>query len=144
LAEHQVYRDYSQIALTIQQRMGILKIQVLMLLYHHPGTRGDDELLRHWHEVDFQHISVYDPETKTFRQKEERTHERIVRSVKGESLGRLRRYVQRDDRLMYHDHDDPGIVLIPHDCCLPSRQVQLRREVEQQESRGIYARKEGW
>jgi hypothetical protein len=140
LAIHRVYRDYSAMSDTIRNRISQLRVQVTLLLYEYPGTRGDDEILRAYFNVHVLGTHRYVSATKTFQQipEGELTHKGIVQSVKTESLGRIRRFIQKDDREMYHDHSDPSLIVTPHDCCLPSRQVQLRRDIEQQESRRIW------
>ncbi|MEM3828153.1 MAG: hypothetical protein QXP36_02920, partial [Conexivisphaerales archaeon] len=79
------------------------------------------------------------------------TPEAAVKSVKTETIGRLRRRIQEEDRKLYHKHhietDSNGremIVYEPdwtqeHLCVLPSYQTQIRRYIEYDESKRIWA-----
>lgn len=137
----------------IHERAGTLKANVHYLLIKIPGTRGDDELLSSWYRVIFTKQEIYDYDIHAFRSAPI-TPSQIVKSVKTESIGRLRRYLQEEDKQLYHRHHEEWNAakgkmdtiyetawLTEHACVLPSYQLQLRHSLEASESRVMYASK---
>ena len=127
------YTDGEEIADRLHSRIDTLKGQVEFLLIRYPGTRGDDAMLTGWHQVFFQHTHYYDVATQAFHEKQGARLKDIKYKVKEGSLSRLRRFIQREDKLTYHNED--GSFRQQHLCLLASRQVQLVRAIEQDESR---------
>ncbi|MEM3215955.1 MAG: hypothetical protein QXS81_01295 [Candidatus Micrarchaeaceae archaeon] len=134
----------------IKERIDTLKGAVHYILIKIPATRGDDELLAHWYRVIFTKTEQYDYDIHAFRSIAI-TPEAAVKSVKTESIGRLRRHLQEEDRKLFHkrhiEHDAKGreiIVYEPawlqdHLCVLPSYQTQIRRQIEFEESKQLWA-----
>ena len=141
------------IASRIRERIGTLRGRIHFLLLKIPSTRGDDELLAHWYRVIISKQEVYDYETSSFHENPIKPR-RVIESTKTESIGRLRRYIQEDDKKRYHkkhtERDAKGNEItiyedgwmFEHDCVLASAQTQLRRSIEQSESRTGWA--QGW
>ncbi|MEM3245701.1 MAG: hypothetical protein QXN16_02950 [Candidatus Micrarchaeaceae archaeon] len=139
------------IADAIQERIDTLSGAVHYILIKIPSTRGDDELLAHWYRTIFAKTEQYDYDIHAFRSIAI-TPEAAVKSVKTESIGRLRRHIQEEDRKLYHKHhtefDAKGreitvyepTWLQEHLCVLPSYQTQLKRQIEYEESRQLWAR----
>lgn len=133
IGEERCYTDGTQIAERLKSRIDTLRGQVEFLLYRYPGSRGDDAMLTGWHQVFFQHTHYYDASTQAFHEKQGLALREVKFRVKEGSLSRLRRFIQRQDRLAYHNED--GSFRAQHECLLASKQVQLIREIESQESR---------
>ena len=132
------------IADRIRERISTLRGQIHLLLLKIPSTRGDDELLAHWYRTIVKRTEQYDYDIHAFRSIAI-TPEQAVKSVKVESIGRLRRFIQRYDKECYHkwhweDASQKAKVFEDawtqeHDCVLASAQTTLRRDIEAQESR---------
>ena len=90
-------------------------------------------MLTGWHQVFFQHTHYYDTQDQAFHEKQGVKLKEVKYRVKEGSLSRLRRFIQRADKTAYHNAD--GSFIGQHVCLLASRQVQLVRSIEQQESR---------
>ena len=131
------YTSNTSIVEKITERINTLRGQVHYLLCIQPGTRGDDTILEGWHKVYFQHTHYYEPATQGFHERKDIPISQLHMKVKGGSLSRLRRFVQMEDRELYHDEE--GRPIMEHDCILPSGQVQLRRQIEAQLSRALWA-----
>lgn len=133
IGEERCYTDGEEIAARLHSRIDTLKGQVEFLLIRYPGTRGDDAMLAGWHRVFFQHTHYYDQSDQSFHEKQGVRLKDVRFTVKEGSLSRLRRFIQRDDKRLCHNED--GSFIRQHECLLPSRQVQLVRSIEQDESR---------
>ncbi len=133
IGEESCYTDGVEIAERIHSKIDTLKGQVEFILYRYPGSRGDDSMLAGWHQVFFQHTHYYYMHDQAFHEKQGIMLKDMKYRVKEGSLSRLRRFIQRTDKTTYHNED--GSFRVQHECLLPSRQVQLIRSIEQQESR---------
>ncbi|MEM3414799.1 MAG: hypothetical protein QW575_04450 [Thermoproteota archaeon] len=134
----------------IKERIDTLKGAVHYILIKIPATRGDDELLAHWYRTIITKTEQYDYNIHAFRPTAI-TPEAIVKGVKTESIGRVRRHLQEEDKKLYHKHhtetDSNGreiIVYEPgwlqdHLCVLPTYQTQIRRQIEYEESKQLWA-----
>lgn len=136
--------SFDSIADKVRSRIETLQGQVDFLLYLRPETRSSDDWLEKWHQVIWQKTHTYNYDTRLFSEKHGIKGENVKFKVKQASLGRLRRFTQREDLLLYHDYlsqSDPERILIPHECLRASRQVQLIRSIEAEESRLEWARR---
>jgi hypothetical protein len=136
--------SFDRIADKVQSRIDSLQGQVDFLLYIKPETRSSDDWLEKWHQVFFQHTHYYDHATQAFIEKKGIPAQSVKFKVKQASLGRLRRYTQREDLVKYHawtSRTNPERILIPHECMRASRQIQLIRSIEAAESTREWARR---
>ncbi|MEM3416251.1 MAG: hypothetical protein QW719_02860 [Candidatus Micrarchaeaceae archaeon] len=134
----------------IKERIDTLKGAVHFILIKIPATRGDDELLAHWYRTIFAKTEQYDYTIHAFRSIA-LSPDAIVKGVKTESVGRVRRHIQEEDRKLFHKHhtvlDEKGKTITiyeaewttDHLCVLPSHQTQIRRQIEFEESKQIWA-----
>ncbi len=144
LGEEGCYKDGERIADTIRERIDTLKGQVHYLLILKPSTAGDDNFLEGYFNVLIAHTHYYDPQLQAFREKQGIPLSKLKFKVKSGSLSRLRRYIQEEDRQLYHKREGNGYSdewKAQHDCTLPSRQTELRKSIEADISRKEWARR---
>jgi hypothetical protein len=143
------YTDGANVASQIKRRITNIAGQVDFLLHAIPATGGENEFLKEWREVKFQHTKYYDPHDQSFHEKTGIPLNTLKFKVKSASLERVKRNIQREDGLLYHKlvRDEAGKVVeilpgweIPHDCIRASGQVQLRHNLEYVESQRLWAK----